>query len=124
MKIIEANFRISFRSMSQQKMLSILYAAGAGYFVKLIFFMAFSSVPGLRIDSSVNLGMSTFFCGLGNRNGEGLLPTHGDYYVNSQLLYRMGEPTEVFIFLYLVESKEEGKDGEAKTRKLGPIRLD
>ncbi len=30
---------------------------GAGFFVKLIFFMPFSSVPSLGIDSSVNLGM-------------------------------------------------------------------
>jgi len=35
---------------------SILFA-GAGFFVKLIFFMPFSSVPSLGIDSSVNLGM-------------------------------------------------------------------
>ncbi len=31
--------------------------SGAGFFVKLIVFMPFSSVPSLGIDSSVNLGM-------------------------------------------------------------------
>jgi hypothetical protein len=36
--------------------LSILFA-GAGFFVKLNFFIPFSSVPSLVIDSSVNLGM-------------------------------------------------------------------
>jgi hypothetical protein len=30
---------------------------GAGFFVKLIFFMSFSSVPSLGIDSSVYLGI-------------------------------------------------------------------
>jgi hypothetical protein len=37
-------------------MLSFLFA-GAGFFVKLIFFMPFSSVLSLGIDSSVNLLM-------------------------------------------------------------------
>jgi hypothetical protein len=37
-------------------MLSILFA-GAGFSVKLIFFMPFPSSPSLGIDSSVNLGM-------------------------------------------------------------------
>jgi hypothetical protein len=39
-----------------EKMLSILFA-GARFFVPLIFFMTFPSVPGLGIDSSGNLGM-------------------------------------------------------------------
>ena len=37
-------------------MLSVLFA-GAGFLVKLIFFMPFPSVLSLGIDSSVNLGM-------------------------------------------------------------------
>jgi hypothetical protein len=48
---------IQFRTVPKRtKMLSILFA-GAGFFVKLIFFMPFSSVPSLGIDSPVNLGM-------------------------------------------------------------------
>jgi hypothetical protein len=40
----------------EENMLSILFA-GARFFVKLIFFMKFPSVPSFGIDSSVNLGM-------------------------------------------------------------------
>ncbi len=40
--------------------LSILFA-GAGFFVKLIFFMPFSSVPSLGIDSSVGMPRNEHF---------------------------------------------------------------
>jgi hypothetical protein len=48
---------IPFRSMSRTKTLFSILSASAGFFVKLFFFMPFSSVPSLKIDSSVNLGM-------------------------------------------------------------------
>jgi hypothetical protein len=57
MEKIAANSRNSVpKHLSDKNMLSILFA-GAGFFVKLIFFMPFSSVPSRGIDSSVNLGM-------------------------------------------------------------------
>jgi hypothetical protein len=49
-----------------------------------------------------------------------LLPTHGDYYLSSRLIYGMGE-TEVFLLIYLFKGMDEGLDGEAKTRNLGPV---
>jgi hypothetical protein len=42
--------------VSDENMLSILFA-GAGFFVKLIFFMPFPSMLSFGIDSSVNFGM-------------------------------------------------------------------
>ncbi len=56
-KKIEANSRNSVpKHVSDKNMLSIPFA-GAGFSVKLILFMPFSSVPSLGIDSSVKLGM-------------------------------------------------------------------
>jgi hypothetical protein len=53
----KANSRKSIpEHVSDKNKLSILFA-GAGFFVKLIFFMPFSSIPSQGIDSSVNLGM-------------------------------------------------------------------
>jgi hypothetical protein len=53
----EKNARNYIRKhVSDKNMLSILFA-GAGFFVKLIFFITFSSISILGIDSSVNLGM-------------------------------------------------------------------
>jgi hypothetical protein len=54
------------KHVSDENSLSILLD-GAGFFVKLIFFMPFPSVPSFGIDSSVTsecLGMSTFFRGI------------------------------------------------------------
>jgi hypothetical protein len=56
-KQIEPNSRKSIpKHVSDTSMMSILFAR-AGFYVKLIFFIPFSSVPSLGIDSSVNLGM-------------------------------------------------------------------
>jgi hypothetical protein len=49
----EKQLGIPFQSMSWKK--TILFA-GARFFVKLIFFMPFPSVPNFGIDTSVNLG--------------------------------------------------------------------
>jgi hypothetical protein len=54
------------KHVSDKNLLSLLFA-GEGIFVKLIFFMPYSSVPSLGIDSAVNLeclGMRTFFRGI------------------------------------------------------------
>jgi hypothetical protein len=62
-----SEFHSVSKHLSDKNLLSILFA-GTGFFVKLIFFMPFSSVPSLGIDSSVNLGMplrmSSFFRGI------------------------------------------------------------
>jgi hypothetical protein len=53
----EANSRNPVpKHVSDKNTLPILIP-GAGFFVKLIFFMSFRSVPSFEIDSSVNLGM-------------------------------------------------------------------
>jgi len=49
-KILENSRNFVPKHVSDQNMLSMLFA-GAGFFVKLIFFMSFSSVPSLGIDS-------------------------------------------------------------------------
>jgi hypothetical protein len=48
---------------SRTKTLSIPFAE-AGFFVKPILFLSFRSVPGCGIDSSINLGMTTYFDGI------------------------------------------------------------
>jgi hypothetical protein len=53
----EANSRNPVpKHVSEKNTLPILFP-GAGFFVKLIFFMSFRSVPSFESDSSVNLGM-------------------------------------------------------------------
>jgi hypothetical protein len=54
---LDANARNSVpKHVSEENMLSTLFGE-AGFFVKLIVFMPFPSVPSFGIDSSVNLGM-------------------------------------------------------------------
>ncbi len=54
---------IQFQSMPRTK-LAVSSVCWSRTFCKIIFFKPFSSIPSLGIDSSVNLGMSTFFRGI------------------------------------------------------------
>jgi hypothetical protein len=56
-KKIEATLEIPFRSCIGRK----YFVCRSRIFCKANFFMPFPSVPSLGIDTSVNLGMSTFF---------------------------------------------------------------
>jgi hypothetical protein len=60
----EANSRNSVpKHILDKNTLSILFAE-AGFFGKPILFVSFSSVPSCGIDSSINLGMTTYFHGI------------------------------------------------------------
>jgi hypothetical protein len=56
-KNLKQNLETPFRSMSRKKTCRLFCLLEQDFFVKLIFFMPFSYIPSLGIDSSVNFGM-------------------------------------------------------------------